>query len=79
MTDKEKELAEQILNKINSIENSLSDFRQEVNGFSNEVKGFRNDFTEFNDVFNKGFNEVHEKLDSIEMNNKPVTAAMTNK
>ncbi|CAH0283181.1 hypothetical protein [Peribacillus sp. Bi134] len=64
MTDKEKELAEQILDKIESIENNLSDFRQEVKGFRNEVNGF-------NDAFNKGFNGVHEKLDNIiEMNNK---------
>jgi Sec-independent protein translocase protein TatA len=72
MTDKEKELAEQILDKVKSMDSSLTEFRKDMNDFSNETRerfsGLNkklDTIIEKKEVENK---EIHELLKSISKN-----------
>lgn len=61
MADKEQEVLEQLdnmLETIKSIMNSLS-------SIDKNMKELHSEFNGFNGVFEKGFSEVHEKLENI--------------
>ncbi|MBK3497408.1 hypothetical protein JFL43_21860 [Viridibacillus sp. YIM B01967] len=64
MTEKEKELVEQILKKVESM-------NSESKGLLGELREFRSEFKGLENVYKKGFSDVNEKLDNIiETNNK---------
>ncbi|USK70894.1 hypothetical protein [Peribacillus asahii] len=54
MTDKEKELTEQILDKVKSIHNNLTEFRYEIKDFMSETR------TQFNNI-NKRLDKMIER------------------
>lgn len=82
MTDKEKELVEQILKKIEPMHDELKELNSESKGLLGELKVFRSEFKGLEKIYKKGFSEVNEKLDNIiqtddKINSKGATGAVT--
>lgn len=76
MTDKEKELVEQILKKSNSMDSSLIEFKNEITDFKNGMTDFRKDMNDFSNETIKRFSGLNKRLDTIiekkEVENKEI-------
>ncbi|KOR76510.1 hypothetical protein AM232_26195 [Bacillus sp. FJAT-21352] len=76
MTDKEKELAEQILEKLNSMDSSLIEFKNGMTDFRNGMNDFRKDMNDFSNETIKRFSGLNKRLDTIiekkEVENKEI-------